>query len=215
MAKKKTFWNRHKSKFIVAMIIALLLLLLLLMQCGILNPKPSPTGGHDESTPPPPTAIVDCDPLWVSADREWICTGDCSSPYESCQLVPTDEMPEHGWINPNEPPNCDCLPDTGGDCNWYDLYHGDGSIEAVCGGYCPADKDCISWVDSDSDTAYCKCLDPDDPLPPSGDECGWRQGYIRSDYCSGDCPPDEVCEVVISGNPDAPDECLCMPIVHT
>jgi hypothetical protein len=152
----------------------------------------------------------------------WECAGTCADANELCQFNPTDEIPVGGYNDIDNPPECVCLADAPGDCNWYDPQDGQGEeMELECDGSCDVGEDCISYVGDDG-VNHCECA-VDEGF---SDSCAWQfapilaqktnqktiffdEPMLDPDFdfenwmCMGECPPDEECVVI------GDEECGC------
>lgn len=114
--------------------------------------------------------------LRMMAIGHWECEDICPDPNDNCVLNPTDEIPIRKYTDPDNPPDCKCLPKKPGDCNWYDANYGEGTDNLQCGGSCPANQICTSWFDKPNNVAHCECL----PFEET-DDCGFHvEGDITS-----------------------------------
>lgn len=143
----------------------------------------------------------------------WNCEGTCmwegavATGY-NCVPDPTNEIPENGYDDiTGDRPDCWCLKQNPGECNFYDANFGSGIDNQQCGGSCPVGSVCTSWTDGAKQ--HCECTEESGgPL-----DCGWQAlspllTKTTGGSCYGECPSNQVCSVVTSTT--RPDECKCI-----
>lgn len=157
-------------------------------------------GGGGGSTPPAPVdtgCVGECPAVWVEDEPvkstrgglldlfniqliplstgSWSCEGLCKNEAELCIFNPTDVIPDGGYTNKDNPPECVCLRPQPGACNFYDANYGVGEENIICGGSCPFNSQCMKFNSGDVDV--CRCLNS-----PYSDECGmhYPEQYLKS-----------------------------------
>lgn len=150
----------------------------------------------------------------------WECRGSCeyngvAQTDYNCVPNPTNETPEGGYDDYyGEKPECWCLKEEPGQCNWYDSNYGEDYDNLQCGGSCSTGQTCASWTENGKD--ICECVideDSQEDIPcgfhnvDSGDLTSLR--YVTE--CFGSCTvAGDACKQTIAGcmciasEPDAP-----------